>query len=143
VSRAVLDANVAIALVIALPYSPQARAVVEELSASEIYVPALWEYEVVSALRKAVALGTLAVGEVEQALDDLFALPNAQVGPDRGLHRDALKFAERLGQVAAYDAQYLALAARLGAEFWTADRRLAERVRASGLSWVHDISIGR
>jgi hypothetical protein len=37
---------------------------------------------------------------------------------------------------AAYDAHYLALAERVGAEFWTTDRRLANKVREA-LPWVH------
>ena len=34
------------------------------------------------------------------------------------------------------DAHYLALAQRLGAEFWTADRRLVQAVQAT-LPWVN------
>ncbi|HEX6305251.1 MAG TPA: hypothetical protein VFZ76_13740 [Anaerolineales bacterium] len=36
----------------------------------------------------------------------------------------------------AYYAQYLALAERLEAEFWTADERLARKVERQ-LPWVH------
>jgi len=36
---------------------------------------------------------------------------------------------------AVYDAHYLALAERLGAEMWTADRRLCQAVGAA-LPWV-------
>ncbi len=40
----------------------------------------------------------------------------------------------------AYDAQYLAVAERCGATFWTADRRLLERTRQCGVAWVRLIN---
>jgi len=135
-TRVVLDASVAVATALSLPYSPQAARLLEHLSGAEIYVPALWEYEVVSTLRKSVALGRSTSAEAEGALERMLVLPSTRVAPDPGLHRAALRWADRLGQVVAYDAQYLALAERLGAEFWTADRRLVERARESGLVWV-------
>ncbi len=55
---------------------------------------------------------------------------------DAELHRQALKIAQRYNLPATYDAHYLALAERLGIEFWTADRRLFNAVRSS-LSWVN------
>jgi predicted nucleic acid-binding protein len=45
--------------------------------------------------------------------------------------------AAQIGQSKAYDAQYLALAARENAPLWTADRRLANAARGAGLDWVH------
>ena len=54
---------------------------------------------------------------------------------DGELHERAIHLAERYSLNAAYDAHYLALADRLGAEFWTADRRLANSVRHE-LEWV-------
>jgi len=44
--------------------------------------------------------------------------------------------ARKYGLKASYDAYYLALAEQLGAEFWTADRRLSRAVQ-SHLDWVH------
>ena len=141
-TRAVLDASVGVALVMTLPYSSQAAALLRDLSGTEIHVPTLWEYEVVSTLRKAVAAGSFSPEAVERALDRLLALPDARVEPDPTLHRAALRWAERIGQMVAYDAQYLALSERLGAEFWTADRRLAGRAGEAGASWVHCILDG-
>ena len=135
-TRAVLDASVGVALVLPLPYSVQATALLGELRGTEIQVPVLWEYEVVSTLRKAVAGGSLASEAAERALDRLLALPDVRVAPDPPLHRSALRWAERIGQIVAYDAQYLALAERLGADFWTADRRLARCAQETGADWV-------
>lgn len=54
---------------------------------------------------------------------------------DADLRRRALKLAEALSLPATYDAHYLALAERLGAEFWTADRCLAQAAQKA-LPWV-------
>ncbi len=54
---------------------------------------------------------------------------------DTGLHRSAFEYAARFSLPAAYDAHYLALAERLGADFWTTDRRLVKVVRPD-LPWV-------
>ncbi len=90
-----------------------------------------------SALRKACAAGIMpAHGGGRGALNDCWRLRIERVAPDMDLHRRALRWAARLGQRAAYDAQYLALAERLGAEFYTADRRLANLAGAAGLPWV-------
>jgi predicted nucleic acid-binding protein len=51
------------------------------------------------------------------------------------LHARALDLARRLSLPAACDAHYLALADWLGAELWTADRRLARAVEHD-LPWV-------
>jgi len=55
------------------------------------------------------------------------------------MHRRALQLAQELNLSAAYDAHYLALAEQFGAEFWTADQRLANNV-SSRLPWVHLVS---
>lgn len=55
---------------------------------------------------------------------------------DRDLHRRALSLAKQLSLPAAYDAHYLALAERLNAELWTADRCLAERAQPT-MPWVN------
>jgi len=43
--------------------------------------------------------------------------------------------AAQFNRPAAYDSQYLAVAERLGCEFWTADERLYNAVKTH-LSWV-------
>jgi predicted nucleic acid-binding protein len=137
----VIDANLAVALVVALPYSKRAAALIEEWQRDSVllYAPLLWEYEVTTAVRKVVAAGGLLEDGATVALERMLKMRVQRVPPDTGLHLDALKWAQQLGQVAAYDAQYLALAARLGAEFWTADKRLAQKSRASGANWVHGL----
>ncbi|MGQ9586721.1 MAG: type II toxin-antitoxin system VapC family toxin [Anaerolineae bacterium] len=93
-----------------------------------LVAPTLLPYEVTSALRRYVAHGELRPEEAGEALDVVLDLGIALHG-DADLHRRALHLAEHFALPAAYDAHYLALAERLGAEFWTADRRL---IRALG-----------
>jgi len=100
-----------------------------------LVAPTLLYYEVSNALRRYVADGELLPEEAAETLDAALGLDVALHG-DGDLHRRALALAERLSLPAAYDAHYLALAERLGAEFWTADRRLIRAVQ-SALPWVH------
>lgn len=56
-----------------------------------------------------------------------------------GLHGRALELASELGQGAAYDAHYLALAEALDCELWTADERF-RRAASPGFPFVHALS---
>ena len=138
----VVDANVAVALAVDLPYSPMAvnwfGAWLQE--PAELYAPLLWEYEVASALRRMTTLGLLSAVSAESALGRLLDLPIERVPPEPRTHRAAMQWADRLGHRVAYDAQYMALAERLGAEFWTADRRLANRAWQLDVPWVRWIA---
>jgi predicted nucleic acid-binding protein len=106
-------------------------------SAAEVYAPQLWLYEVISVLRKSVYAGTLDASEAEAGIATALALEVTLVAADDELCRSALRWAERLGQNAAYDGFYLALASRLQAEFWTTDRRLVNAAREAGVTWTH------
>ncbi|MFN8497367.1 MAG: type II toxin-antitoxin system VapC family toxin [Anaerolineae bacterium] len=140
-ARRVVDANIAIALALRYPYSPAAveRLITWHAAGDELFVPSLWQYEIVSVLRKAVAAKMLSPTDALEALDAIFALQVTEAPPSLDTHRLALAWAERLNQAAAYDAQYLATAEQLGAELWTADKRLALRAQQLGLSWVRHI----
>lgn len=72
-----------------------------------------------------------AAQSLQIALDMPFAVYH-----DASLHRRALQMAERFSLPATYDAHYLALAERMGAAFWTADRRLYRATQAE-LAWVN------
>jgi predicted nucleic acid-binding protein len=101
----------------------------------QIVAPTLLYYEVANALYQYQRQQYLAAELAEQALAASLSLPIRLYG-DSGLHLSAKRFAERFALSATYDAHYLALADRLGAEFWSADRRLAEKVQAQ-LDWMH------
>lgn len=135
--KAVVDANVALALVLPLPYSPQAQTLWESWRApgTVIQAPDLWAYEVTAALRKAMVALHLPLPEVETRLQTLLALGVQLVAPTTELHLRALLWAERAGQMVAYDGHYLALAESQNCEFWTADARLA-RALQNRYPWV-------
>ncbi len=99
-----------------------------------IMAPTLLFYEVSNALYQYHRVQSMSAETIREALDTALTLPIHLRATD-DMHSDALRLAERYGLRAAYDAHYLALAERLGAEFWTADRRLAQQV-AGELPWV-------
>ena len=109
---------------------------------ARLCAPLLWEYELATAVCKAVALGMFDQQQATAAMESLLGLQVERVSPDLAMHTAALFWADKLGQVVAYDAQYLALAERLGADFWTADRRLSRRAGEAGANWVHCILDG-
>jgi len=137
--RIVVDANLCVALIIPLPYSEAAakRWLAWETERVSLYAPLLWEYEVVSALRKAIVAGLINREETESALRRLFILGVEMVPADVECHRSALQWSERIGQPVAYDGQYLALAEALQADLWTADKRLIDALKSQNLSWLH------
>jgi len=103
--------------------------------------PTLLYYEVSNALHRYVMAGDLTPEEAAALLDAALRLDITLYG-DADLHRGALRLAQRLGLPTVYDAHYLALAERLGAELWTADRRLVNAVRPY-LPWVRLLGEGR
>ena len=137
--RIVVDANLLAALILPLPYSEPARRKMTawKNSGDEIFAPVLWEYELTSALRKAVSNGFLNAGESADILRQILILNVQSVAPSEALHLSSLKWAERLKQSKAYDAQYMALARDYKAPFWTGDHRLANSAHQLGYSWVH------
>jgi predicted nucleic acid-binding protein len=57
---------------------------------------------------------------------------------DNDLLKEAYELAVRFNRPRAYDTQYLALAERLGCEFWTADQRLVNSTQGqfSRIRWL-------
>lgn len=139
--RVVADANLLVALFVRLDYSPQARATFRDWmwQGIDVFAPQLWFYEAISTLRKLSALGRLSEGEAHEALDEFGHLEIKAVEPSPELGRRALDWAQKLNQLAAYDAAYLAVAESLDADFWTADQRLARNAKALGVEWVHSV----
>lgn len=104
--------------------------------AVRLQAPELWAAEAVSAIRSYVHVRQLTAQEAELAVEDLFALEIELLPMTPDLCRAALGWAERLRQRRAYDVFYLALAEMRGAEFWTADQRLANAARQAGATWT-------
>ena len=95
-----------------------------------LVAPTLLYYEVSNALHRYAVHGELESDEAAAALEAALSL-DVELYRDRALHQRALMLAEAPGLPATYDAHYLALAERLEAELWTADRRLYAAVQAA------------
>jgi predicted nucleic acid-binding protein len=135
----VIDANVVAALVLPLPYSDRAtrRVIAWKELGTILYAPPLLEYELLSILRKGVIKGLLTSQTAAEAMGIVSTLNIHCQLPSPELHEQALYWAERLRHSKAYDAHYVALADRLRADLWTADRRLVNRANQAGAAWVH------
>lgn len=105
-----------------------------EAMGCQLVAPHLIRYEVTNAIHRLRQARALSNGAARDAMSLLLEMPIG-LHFEEELHRGALDFAERFHLPAAYDAHYLALANRLGAELWTADRRLANTVQRH-LPWV-------
>ncbi len=140
----VVDANLVAAIILPLPYSEASgeKMAVWKQTGETILAPVLWEYELVTALRRAMLHGLLNPDQASGALHQVVILSVHSVPPSESLHQRALAWAEQLGQSRAYDSQYLALAEELGATLWTGDRRLANGASQLGIDWVRWVGEG-
>lgn len=140
-NQVVIDANLSLALAISLPYSPHAVTKMNEWQqqGTNLLVPTLWVYEVVTAMRKAVTAKVISADQAMKALDLIFALGIEPVPPTTQSCQAIFHWATRLNHSQAYDAAYLALAEQLGADFWTADKRLVNRAKQLNVGWVYQI----
>jgi predicted nucleic acid-binding protein len=136
---AVVDSNIVAALVLPTPYTEQALGLMAlwDKFDEHLVAPLLFEYEITTIIRRSAALGQIEKAQVPDVLARLLISRVTTIVPTQNDHKQALYWAERLGQHKAYDAQYLALAARENAPLWTADRRLANAAQGAGLDWVH------
>jgi predicted nucleic acid-binding protein len=134
-STLVVDAGFALQLILPGPDQARLQAMVGDWRGSGVRLtaPALWLYEVTSAITKAVHLWVLTEAEGRLALRLLNGLEVSLIPPDAAQAALAHEWTLRLRRTAAYDGFYLALAQTLGADLWTTDRRLRTAV---DLPWV-------
>ncbi len=137
--RYVIDANATLGLFLRLPYAERVDRCFQtwQTEQAHLVVPALWEYECLTGLRRAVTLKLISADEAARMVADLLGLAFQRVAPTLELHLSALRWAGQMGQAKVYDAQYVALAEHLSADFWTADQRLARTLQDLGVTWVH------
>lgn len=135
----VVDASLVVNLLLTQDYSVQAERCLDgwKSSGEVLYAPAHWYAEVLSALRFAVFKRKLAPEAADLLVDILPELGVRVVEPTPALLKSSLRWADRLGQSKAYDAQYVALAEQYGAELWSADQRLVNALQAQGAIWAH------
>lgn len=133
----VVDANIAVHAVLETDLSPLAERCWLAWREADVATcaPRLWLYEVTSAIHRVYMQGQIREEQALTALEIALGL-GVQLVPDDGLAPQAFRWATRLRRLATYDCFYLALAERLGAEFWTADRSLANAATQAGVPWV-------
>lgn len=136
----VIDANLLVVLALdrGRAAAVEARLREWESAGEELHAPELLRYEIASALARAVAADQLEASDVTTAWEQIVALPVTLHSLDEG--PAAVDIAERLERRSAYDAAYIALAQRLGADLWTLDGPLARNARSRDLP-VHLIEV--
>lgn len=132
----VLDASVALKAVLPNPLLAHCQALVQTFARLQPVAPALWGYEITSAIAKAVHFEQLTLDEGRQALEALALLNVRLIPPDAEQNLAAFEWTLRLKRAAAYDSCYLALAETLNCEFWTADSRLFNALKDEGIGWL-------
>jgi predicted nucleic acid-binding protein len=135
---AVIDANIGLSYALPLPYSQRALALLKQWRAENvsIAVPLLWYYEILSGLRKAIYHRLINQEKALDAVQGIKDMAFLEIPSVDGSEK-IFQWADRINQIVTYDAVYLALSEQLGAEFWTADRRLANDAKKAGAEWVH------
>lgn len=119
----VVDASLAVKWLVDEDHSDRADALLQAWSREGIRLaaPSILPAEVTNALHRRIVRGELTVEVATGLTERLSARVELYEAP--GLHARALRLASELGQGAAYDSHYLALAEALECEYWTADDR--------------------
>jgi predicted nucleic acid-binding protein len=119
----VVESGVTIKWMIAEPHTAEARALRDYSLRQRIALiaPTLLGYEVASVLRRKTRDGEITDAAAKLALHDILRIVTL-VPFDYALTERAIDITASTRQKAAYDAHYLALAEREGADFWTADQ---------------------
>lgn len=138
----VLDANVALATVLAQPSSAQATALLDSIADGlcVAFVPDLFFAEIASALSIQVKHPKTKLDRAE-ALDylgDINALPWS-ITSCRQLASEAAVLA-CAHKISAYDAMYVALSERMGAPLVTGDKKLVNSLAGAryNVVWIED-----
>ncbi len=135
-SWVVADSSIFLASVLQERLTPKAVSLIQFWATTNVTLaaPSLFQYEIIAVLRKNVYLGRISQQEAIRGRDILLSQP-IQFLFDDDLLRRAFDLSTRFNRSTAYDSQYLAVAERLGCDFWTVDERLYNSV-ANDLTWV-------
>lgn len=142
-SWVVLDASVVIKAILPNPEIKDCLRVLDELSHAHWAAPVLWNYEMANAITKAVHFKQILETEGNLALKHALAMPVQLITPDVEQSLLAYSWSMKLLRASVYDCYYLALAETLGAEFWTADKKLFNALESLRLSWFHLATPGK
>lgn len=139
----IIDASLVMKAILPNPELDVCQDVMSQLSNADWFVPALWHYEVSNTMTKAVYFKQLTRQEGNLALQQALALPVQLIPPDLEQSLLAFSWSLKLQRASIYDGYYLALAETIGAEFWTADKRLFNALESQRPSWVHLATPGK
>ncbi len=128
----VVDASVAVKWLITEVLSEEALALLRSWARDGItaITPYLMAAEVSNALHKRVISQELSVAAASDLMETLLA-SGIELRETPLIHVRAIELASELGQRAAYDSHYLALAEELDCDLWTADARFYRAARSS------------
>ena len=135
----VVDASVVTKWLVDEDDSDKAHALLEAWDSAGMRptAPGFLPAEVTDALHRRVVRSDLPVEEAAVLLARLAS--RVELQEPSGIHGRALELASELGQGAAYDCHYLALAEALDCELWTADERF-HRAASAAFPFVHALS---
>jgi len=137
----VVDASVAVKWLFTEEHSAKADALFRvQTSGSKprgLVAPLLIRSEITNAIHKRVRRGEIELGPADHLLTRFLTFPVELVSLD-AIFSSALALAAQYDLGATYDAQYLALALAIDAEFWTADVKLVRAVPEVWVRWIGD-----
>jgi len=137
----VVDASVALKLVLAEEFTDRAQALLRDsLQARRpLVAPPHLHSEVINALYQRLRRRTITEDEANQAVTQFLRFPITLSAP-ADLYQQAFTFAGTAALPTIYDSLYVVLAQFLGAELWTDDRRLrtALGTTAPWVRWIGD-----
>ncbi len=128
----IIDASLAVKVVVEEAYTAEARVLVHSWEAAGIQLaaPDFMPAEFATALRKKIPERILTSDGVKRLITELYE-SGIDLRPSRLLHNRAIDLTVELNQRLAYDSQYLALAESLDCDFWTADQPFYRAARNS------------
>lgn len=129
----VIDASVALAWCFPDEKSIYAEHVLESLDGRTVLVPAIWTLEVVNGLLVGERRKRIGQTDILRFAELLEALTVQEIALPVSAHISSVFPLARQYKLSAYDASYLDVAIRSGAELATADERLEKAVRAAGV----------
>ena len=129
----VVDASVTLAWCFGDEESDLAERVLDRLAGEEALAPAIWPLEVANALRTAERRGRLELADLAQVRELLTALPVRIEGVSLDAALGEVSELARALELTAYDAAYLALAARRGLALATVDQQLRRACARAGV----------
>lgn len=132
----VVDASVALAWCFADESSESADRALGRLEQDEALAPAIWPLEVANGLRTAERRGRLHLADLAHVRELLLSLPVEIESVSLGTALGEVADLARQLDLTAYDAAYLALAARHGVALATVDERLRQACEKAGFELV-------